>query len=244
MNSSGLRPGTVKVLVADSNQTESELLCGALRRQGTFKVGSCRAVLSECLLFLEANPQDVLVLDDRLTNDRDRLYELLRCMRSAYPSLAIVLLFNRNDRELVVNSLRLGVRGLFCVASMPFRFLCRCITSVHEGQYWTNTEQMRYVIDALSTNSSIRVINSCGHVVLTPRERQAVNLVTEALNNREIATELKIKENTVKKLLLRIYDKLGVSNRVELVLYALSQAPHKPPVSASESVQEEREAVA
>lgn len=238
MNSSGLRSEIVRVLVADSNQTESQLLCGALRRQGTFKVASCRAELSECLSLLEANPEDVLALADRFTNDRDRLYELLRSVRSGYPNLAIVLLLNHYDRELVVNSLRTGVRGLFCVASMPFKSLCRCITSVHQGQYWTNTEQMRHVIDALSMSPSVRVINSCGQVVLTPREEQTVNLVTEGMKNREIATELKIKENSVKKSLLRIYDKLGVSNRVELVLYALSHSQQR----SSESVQEEQAA--
>lgn len=238
MNSSGLRSEIVRVLVADSNHTESQLLCGALRRQGTFKVASCRAELSECLSLLEANPEDVLALADRFTNDRDRLYELLRSVRSGYPNLAIVLLLNHYDRELVVNSLRTGVRGLFCVASMPFKSLCRCITSVHQGQYWTNTEQMRHVIDALSMSPSVRVINSCGQVVLTPREEQTVNLVTEGMKNREIATELKIKENSVKKSLLRIYDKLGVSNRVELVLYALSHSQQR----SSESVQEEQAA--
>jgi DNA-binding NarL/FixJ family response regulator len=225
-------------LVADSNQTESQLLCGALRRQGTFKVASCRAELSECLSLLEANPEDVLALADRFTNDRDRLDKLLRSVRSGYPNLAIVLLLNHYDRELVVNSLRAGVRGLFCVASMPFKSLCRCITSVHQGQYWTNTEQMRYVIDALSMSPSVRVINSCGQGVLTPREEQTVNLVTEGMKNCEIATELKVKENTVKKSLLRIYDKLGISNRVELVLYALSHSQQR----SSESVQEEQAA--
>jgi len=238
MNSSGLRPEIVRVLVADSNQTESQLLCGALRRQGTFKVESCRAELSECLSLLEANPEDVLALADRFTHDRDRLYELLRSVHSGYPNLAIVLLVNHYDRELVVNSLRTGVRGLFCLAAMPFKSLCRCITSVHQGQYWTNTEQMRHVIDALSMSPSVRVINSCGQVVLTPREEQTVNLVTMGMKNREIATELKVRENSVKKSLLRIYDKLGVSNRVELVLYALSHSQQR----SSESLQEEQAA--
>jgi DNA-binding CsgD family transcriptional regulator len=57
---------------------------------------------------------------------------------------------------------------------------------------------------------------------LTAREEQVVNLVAEGIGNREIGEQLGIKENTVKKSLLRIYDKLGVSNRVELVLYALT----------------------
>ncbi len=100
-------------MVADSNQTESQLLCGALRRQGTFNVASRRAELSACLSLLEAHLEDVLALADRFTADRDRLYELLRSVRSGYPNLAIVRLLNHYDRELVVNSLRTGVRGLF-----------------------------------------------------------------------------------------------------------------------------------
>lgn len=236
MSSPGLSPETIGVLVADSNQTQSQLLCGALRRQGAFKVGGCRPELSECLSVLESDPADVLLLADGIADDRNRLYELLRGVRSGYPNLAMVLLLDNYDRELVVNSLRSGARGLFCLASMPFKSLCRCITSVHQGQYWTNTEQMGYVIDALSIGPSVRLINSRGQAVLTPREEQTVNLVTEGLNNREIARELNLKENTVKKSLLRIYDKLGVSNRVELVLYALSHWQQR----SSESLREER----
>jgi DNA-binding CsgD family transcriptional regulator len=67
-----------------------------------------------------------------------------------------------------------------------------------------------------------RVINAKGEGVLTPREDQVVSLVAEGIVNREIAQQLGVKENTVKKSLLRIYDKVGVSNRVELVLYALA----------------------
>lgn len=77
MSSSGVTPEVISVLVADSNRTQSQLLCGALRRQGAFKVGDCRAELSECLSVLEAVPADVLLLADGITDDRDRLYELL-----------------------------------------------------------------------------------------------------------------------------------------------------------------------
>jgi DNA-binding NarL/FixJ family response regulator len=234
MSSAGISPDVISVLVADSNQTQSQLLCGALRRQGTFKVAYCAAQLSECLSILEPDAADVLLLADRTTKHRDQLYELLRGVHSAYPDLAIVLLLDGYDRELVVNSLRAGARGLFCLASLPFKSLCRCITSVHQGQYWTNTEQMGYLIDALSIGPSVRLINSRGQAVLTPREEQTVNLVTEGLNNREIARELNLKENTVKKSLLRVYDKLGVSNRVELVLYALSHWQARTPDSVEQ----------
>jgi DNA-binding NarL/FixJ family response regulator len=237
-SSSGLSPAVISVLVVDSNQTQSQLLCGALRRQGNFKVGACEANLSDCLSRMEEDVVDVVLLADGIASNRERLYELLRGVHSSYANVAIVLLLDTYDRELVVNSLRSGARGLFCLASMPFKSLCRCITSVHQGQYWTNTEQMRYVIDALSVSPSVHLMNSRGQVVLTPREEQTVNLVTEGLNNREIAQQLNLKENTVKKSLLRIYDKLGVSNRVELVLYALShwQARSREPENQTQPV--------
>jgi DNA-binding CsgD family transcriptional regulator len=68
------------------------------------------------------------------------------------------------------------------------------------------------------------VLNVRGEGLLTPREDQVVRLVAEGIGNRDVALQLGVKENTVKKSLLRIYDKLGVSNRVELVLYALTHS--------------------
>jgi len=107
-------------------------------------------------------------------------------------------------------------------AGLSIRALCRCITVVHHGQFWANTEQVGYVIEALNSCTPSRVINARGEGLLTPREDQVVNLVAEGIGNRDVGQQLGIKENTVKKSLLRIYDKLGVSNRVELVLYALT----------------------
>ena len=89
-------------------------------------------------------------------------------------------------------------------------------------QIWANTEQIGYVVEALIRSPMLNVTNSRGDVLLTRRESQVVSLVAEGLTNREIAEQLKITENTAKKSLLRIFDKLGISNRVELVLYALT----------------------
>jgi DNA-binding NarL/FixJ family response regulator len=66
------------------------------------------------------------------------------------------------------------------------------------------------------------VFNSYGDQVLTPREEQVVALVAKGLANREVATELKLSEHTIKKYLFRIFDKLGISTRVELVLYTVN----------------------
>src|SRR5215470_16500363 len=218
---SGAGRDNIRVLVADSNQTQSQLLSSALRRQPGMRVTSCRCELSDCLESMRTMPVDVVLLGDGPA-DHNNLIETLRTLRNHYSNVGLILLLDSYDRTLVVEAMRAGARGLFCRAREPFRALCRCITVVHQGQFWANTEQVGYVIEALNSCTPSRVINARGEGLLTPREEQVVNLVAEGIGNREIAQQLGIRENTVKKSLLRIYDKLGVSNRVELVLYALT----------------------
>ena len=228
---SGSSRDQIRVLVADSNQTQSQLLSSALRRHLSFKITCSRGDLSDCLQALRSTPVDIVLLGDG-PNNHDRVIETLRGLHANHPRLGLVLLMDSYDRNLVVDAMRAGVRGLFCRACQPFRALCRCISVVHQGQFWANTEQISFVIDALISAPAARVINAKGQGLLAPREEQIVNLVAEGIGNREIAQRLGIKENTVKKSLLRTYDKLGVSNRVELVLYALT---HRGPETGTSS---------
>jgi DNA-binding NarL/FixJ family response regulator len=213
----------IRILLADSNQTQSEVLSSALRRHPSFKVACCRSELSECLRVQESTAIDVVLFAENASfaHRRDTL-TVIRGLHTAYPNLGVILLHETDDRELVVNAIRSGARGLFCLTQQPFKSLCKCITSVHKGQIWANTQQLRYVVDALSMNPLLHVVDANGNAVLTAREEQVVSLVAEGTSNRGVAEQLRIKENTVKKSLFRIYDKVGVSNRVELVLYALT----------------------
>jgi len=169
-------------------------------------------------------------------------------LHQKYPQSSLVLLLDSYDRDLVVNALRAEVRSLFCWASQPFKALCKWIHAVQEGQIWTNNEQLMYRIDALTLGPTLHVSNARGESLLTPREEQVLAHVAAGLPNRSIAEQLRVAESTVKKSLLRIFDKLGVSNRVELVLYALTrrdvktQAPaiQTPAVSGPPSRSEKR----
>jgi len=212
---------SIRVLLADSNQTQAQLLSSALRRQPGLSVTCCRSELSNCLQALRSSQVDAVLLSDSPT-DHNHLIDTLRGLHGSYPHIGLIVLLDSYDRNLVVDSMRAGARGLFCRASQPFRALCRCISVVYQGQLWASTEQISYMIEALKSPSPTRVMNAKGEVPLTPREDQVVILVAEGIRNREIAQQLGVKENTVKKSLLRIYDKVGVSNRVELVLYALT----------------------
>jgi DNA-binding NarL/FixJ family response regulator len=170
---------------------------------------------------LRSSQVDAVLLSDSPT-DHIHLIDTVRGLHASYPHIGIVLLLDSYDRNLVVDAMRAGARGLFCRACQPFRALGRCISVVHQGQLWASTEQIGYMLEALKSASPTRVINAKGEGLLTPREDQVVSLVAEGIGNREVAQQLGVKENTVKKSLLRIYDKVGVSNRVELVLYALT----------------------
>jgi DNA-binding NarL/FixJ family response regulator len=82
-------------------------------------------------------------------------------------------------------------------------------------------------MEVITQVPSLRVVNSRGLKLLTPREEQVVALVADGLSNREVATELNLSEHTIKKYLFHIFDKLGISTRVELVLYAVSHGENR-----------------
>jgi len=86
---------------------------------------------------------------------------------------------------------------------------------------------MNYLLDALSEVPTLWVVNSNGRALLTPREEQVVALVADGLPNRAVAAELGHSEHTIKKYLLHIFDKVGISSQVELVLYAMSHGEHR-----------------
>ena len=173
---------------------------------------------------MQSNSTDVVLV----AGDPQLHFNLLRWLHVSYPTAPTVLLVETYDRELVVNAFRVGVKGIFLFSHSPFRTLCRCISCVAKGQIWMNSQQTHYVLEALSEVSTLRVVNSNGKSLVTPREEQVVALVADGLSNRQVAAELGLSEHTVKKYMLRIFDKLGISTRVELVLYALSHGQNRP----------------
>jgi DNA-binding NarL/FixJ family response regulator len=213
----------VRVVVADSALIQAQLLTRALRARRNFQVSTVALDVSALHQFMQSNPADVVLL----AGNQAINFGLLRWLHVSHPATAPVLLVDNYDRELVVNAFRSGVRGIFPFMHAPFRMLCKCINSVSTGQIWMNSQQMHYVLEALSGLSTLRVVNSNGKSLVTPREEQVVALVADGLSNREVANELGLSEHTIKKYLLRIFDKLGISTRVELVLYAVSHGENR-----------------
>jgi len=213
----------IRVLVADSNVIQSQLLSRALRARHNLRVSSVRLEVPALNEAVRCGQADVILI----AVNRSPNLSLLRWLHVSYPAVAPVLLVENYDREFVVNAFRAGAKGLFPFSHAPFRTLCKCISCVANGQVWINSQQLLYVLDALSEVSTLRVVNASGKVLLTPREEQVVALVADGLSNREAAAELGLSEHTVKKYMLRIFDKLGISTRVELVLYAVSHGENR-----------------
>ncbi len=217
----------IRLLVADSSQMQLQLLTSALRRRPEFHVTSCPLEPEVILKTLGACLPDVLLLDGNGQSSSGQEMALLRRLHIAFPKVAKVLLLESVERELVVNAFRSGARGLFCFGVSSFRALCKCIQVVHRGQIWATAQQIGYLVDLVSQVPSLRVVNANGNTLVTPREEQVVALVAEGLSNREIAEQLGLSEHTVKKYLFRIFDKLGISTRVELVLYAVNHGDYR-----------------
>jgi len=213
---------TIGVLVADSNQMQCQLLVAALRRRPEFRVSSCGVDMNLILRAVADFQVDVILMNADHPKLAGQDMANVRRLHLAHPQIAKVLVLSESNRDSVVNAFRSGVKGLFCFADYPFRLLCKCIQSVHQGQVWANSQQLQYLVEIVTHVPSLRVVNAHGVGLLTPREEQVVALVADGFSNREVARELGLSEHTVKKYVFHIFDKLGMSSRVELALYAVS----------------------
>jgi DNA-binding NarL/FixJ family response regulator len=220
--SSAATSNTIGVLIADSNRMQAQLLTSALRRHPEFHITTCPMDTLSILQAITLKPPRIALLSLNTLANAPETVVTLRRFHLSHPEIPKVLLVDTCDRELVVSAFRSGARGIFPIIDANLRLLCKCLLRVAAGQIWANTEQLTYLMDLISEVPSLRVLNSRGTSLLTPREEQVVALVAEGLGNRPIARELNLSEHTIKKYLFRIFEKLGISSRVELVLYAVN----------------------
>jgi DNA-binding NarL/FixJ family response regulator len=212
----------IGVLLADSNRMQAQLLTSALRRHPEFHITNCPMDTISILQAVSTKHPRIAVLSLNPPANPSEVVVTLRRFHLSHPEIPKLLLVDTCDRELVVNAFRSGARGIFPITDANLRLLCKCLLRVAAGQIWANTEQLNYLMDLISEVPSLRVINAEGTKLLTPREEQVVALVAEGLGNRDIARELNLSEHTIKKYLYRVFEKLGISTRVELVLYAFN----------------------
>jgi DNA-binding NarL/FixJ family response regulator len=222
----------VNLAIADTNLMAGRLLSDHFERHAGFAVVSCATDRTSFLRSVRQTKADVAIISADLQDGVLSGLAAVREVRDQDPALRPILLLDRPEPQLVVEGLRAGARGVFSRSNFDPAALRKCVRRVFEGQIWVGNDELQYVIDALIQPRPLSVLNSGGPNLLTRREEEVMRLVAEGLGNREIADLLGLSEHTVKNYLFHIFDKLGISNRVELVLYAVSNPKKDGPASS------------
>ena len=208
----------IRILLADDHPLVREGLRTLLAQQPEFAVVGEAGDGFEAVEQAKALKPDVVLLD--LAMPRLHGLEALKALSEAVPDVKVILLTAAIEREEAALALRAGARGIVLKESAT-PLLYKCIRVVMNGELWAGHER---IDDLLRTLREIDRGHSQGRSpasTLTSRERQVVAAVVEGASNKEIGKTFGLSAQTVKNHLSNIFDKLGVSNRLELALYAV-----------------------
>jgi two-component system nitrate/nitrite response regulator NarL len=214
----------IRVLIADDHPIFRDGLRRLLEAESRCVVIGEACDGAEAVKLVRQLKPDILLLD--LAMPRHPGLEALREMNaSSAPNLVrIILLTAAAEKNQIVEALQLGARGVVLKDSAT-QLLLTSIDSVMAGEYWVGRESVSNLVQYLRN-----LVQSSGEEArqkkfgLTPRELEIVSAVVAGYANKEIAEYFKISEDTVKHHLSNIFDKLGVSTRLELALFAVNQS--------------------
>jgi len=218
----------------------AELCSQALARKAGIQIVAFTEDAHEALEAAKTTKIDVALIGLALKDGPLGGLRALQMIQEARPSIRSVILLETEENRVIPAAFSAGAKGVFSITNgSNFKSLCRCVQQVNAGQVWANSDQLHQVLSSFSRRAPLQVINVSGERLLTKREGDVVRLVEEGLTNRQISKELGLSEHTVRNHLFRIFDKLGVSTRVELALYASSHAkvaPHEDPTRRKQVV--------
>jgi two-component system nitrate/nitrite response regulator NarL len=213
----------IHVLVADSSRIHTQLLSDALRRDPALHVISWDTGVDGLVPAVLDRGIDVLAISCALDGFQSHGLEVVRELRVSRPGARVVVLLDSHNPEIVLDAFRAGARGVFSKEGSVELF-CKCIRSVHQGQIWADSREITLAIEALASTPTVRAVGANGMDLLSKREMEVVRCLARGLTNREIAKQMGLSQHTVKNYLFRVFDKLGVSSRVELLFMTLSQS--------------------
>ena len=213
----------IRIAVAEATRMGSQLIAESLKhRRNNFDVLAFAEESPRAFRELQHYGPHVALISVELPDGPFQGFSVLDRMRASKAKAEAIMLINSDERELVIEAFRGGARGIFCRGE-SLEALPKCLRSVHAGQIWANNNQLEYIIQLVTHRRLIHPSKRGLNTLLTPREREVVKLVTEDKTNHEIALKLGLKEHTVRNYMVQVFEKLGVSSRVGLVLYALGE---------------------
>jgi len=209
----------IRVLLALGSPMDCQLLQAALKgSRQQIEAVACAVSRTDTIRCLSRGNVDVALINVDLEDGSLTGLDVLSEVHASYRRTPVITLFDTWNDDLIVHAFRAGAMGVFCRSEKKLDMLWKCICAVHEGQVWANTVQVQLLLRTLRKITPIRPHPSPRMNLLTMRETQVANLVVEGLPTKEIVKRLNITEHTVSNYLFKIYNKLGISSRVELVL--------------------------
>lgn len=216
-----VQPGSkIRLVIADDHAVLRESLAALLNTQPDFLVEGTAANGQQALELVQQHPPDVLVLD-LFMPDFDG-FDVLRTLDRAGSRVATVVLTGSESEMDYVQVVRLGGRGLVIKSDGPEK-LFSAVRTVAQGELAFSDDLAKQVVSSMATEWREEVPKANSLARLSERERQIAYAVARGLKNRDIAEQLSISENTVKRHLQSIFDKTGARDRLELAVMAIGE---------------------
>jgi DNA-binding NarL/FixJ family response regulator len=216
-----LEPGSkIRVVIADDHAVLRESLAALLNTQPDFVVEGTAANGQQALELVQQRHPDVLVLD-LFMPDFDG-FDVLRTLDRAGTRVATVVLTGSESEMDYVQVVRLGGRGLVIKSDEPEK-LFSAVRAVAQGELAFSDDLAKQVVNSMATEWRQEPPKANSLARLSERERQIAYAVARGLKNRNIAEQLSISENTVKRHLQSIFGKTGARDRLELAVIALNE---------------------
>jgi DNA-binding NarL/FixJ family response regulator len=207
----------IRVILADTQAIFRAGLRKIFALEDDIRVVGQAETLSQTQSAVTKFSADVLIFESALApNPVEAVTELLR----QAPQLKIVVVTPASDEQLTLDLFRRGAHGILSREVEP-ELLIECLRKVVAGEPWLENQAIHWVMEAYRGHS-LRPSGARPKVQLTPKETLIVSCVTQGMKNKEIAIRVGTTEQVVKNYLRKVYDKLGVADRLELALYCLS----------------------
>src|SRR6266403_6073809 len=208
--------GTIRVIVADTQAIFRVGLRKIFALEDDIRVVGQAESLDQTMAAIQKFSADIVIFEAALApNPADSVSDLLRQSTSC----RLVVVLQEPDQEMTLDLFRRGAHGIVSREIEP-ELLVECLRKVAQGESWLESRAVAWVLEAYRTQG-VRPAGSRPKVSLTPKESLIVSCVTQGMKNKEIALRVGTTEQVVKNYLRKVYDKLGVADRLELALFCL-----------------------